>query len=220
MNKNIIFVFFLLCDFIFCEKNTTCVDGRFCFTYIKVEDHCEILTGKDCHPPCDIENCEIYVENNVDCEHYLCAPPPPSVATKTFFIGFGGSVTSTILLFLGFKGAKKIMARRRRRNAPQNEEANITGRENEGNAATRPIYNPGQTSQAAASQPSTSRGTSGATRMSSSLPTTPTKERKKEVPCCEKDVTLKKDPLSKRLRSSVKRVSWKSDEGKKSKVFV
>lgn len=221
----------MLWNFISCEKNTTCDDGRFCFTYLKVEDHCEILTGNECHPPCDIKLCEILVENNVDCEHYLCAPAPPSVATKTFFVGFAGSITSTIILFLTFKGVKKILSLRRRVNQNeeaditgrenQNEEANITGRENEGDGTTRPIYNPGRaaggqasTPQAAACQPSTSR-------QSTSLPSTPTKERKKEVPCCEKDVCLKKDPFSKRLRSSVKRVSWKADDskGKKLKVF-
>ena len=170
-----IFVIFSLIINIYCDTNITCPDGRICFEFVRVEEHCEILTGLECHPPCDIKNCHIVVENNVDCEHYNCMPAPPSpniFGVKSFFIGFCGSLLSSLVALRLWRFVKKRRANRVFRLDDENligNEEEINGRENEGNAETRPIYTPEETRRARDDG-----------RLSSSAPTTPN-TGKKEV---------------------------------------
>lgn len=53
-------------------REITCDINKKCFLYEAKEDHCEILIGKNCTPPCDISFCNIKVENYVLCERFVC----------------------------------------------------------------------------------------------------------------------------------------------------
>lgn len=130
--------------------NVTCLDGRICFVFTSFEEHCEILVGDNCHPPCDNLDCKTKVENNVLCDHYFCTPlpPPPKPSLNSFMNmleGAIGSFISSFICFLLYTIYKRRQARRQRIREILNEEdanANISGQENEGDSDSRPIIRP------------------------------------------------------------------------------
>lgn len=151
------------------ETNVTCADGRVCFLFNSFEEHCEILVGDNCHPPCDRIDCKIKVENNVLCEHYFCTdpiPPAPKPSSANSFLNIlegaiGSFISSAICLFL-YTFYKRRQARRQRILEIINNEANITGRENEGDSQSRSIirHPPSQQNSPTSPQVPTSTGIS------------------------------------------------------------
>lgn len=140
---------FLVCVFnlVLCEKNTTCPDKRICFSYTRYEEHCELYIG--CNPPCDLQNCSIIVENDVECEHFVCfnfpdpAPNKISIGWDLLYGSIGSISTSLAMIFFWFS-IKKLLLRRRRRNHSRLIDDIIindqeTSREIEGDAISRPI---------------------------------------------------------------------------------
>lgn len=157
-----VFLIFSIIVIVSSESNETCNDGRICFTYQSLEEHCEILMGPECFPPCEIKQCSIRVENDVMCDHYLCTPKPANKSVLNFFLGAFGSMTTSVLCIIIWRIYRKWNQRGFLILENQDDESNITGRENEGDANTRPIIRQGSTS----SLPSTSQVSS-----SSPLPT-------------------------------------------------
>jgi hypothetical protein len=153
------------------EFNVTCNDGRICFTYQSVDDHCEILFGPECFPPCEIKQCSIRVENDVLCDHYVCTPIPPKPASSNpvlnFFLGAIGSMITSGLSLLLWRYYKKLKARRFR--VLQNEP------ENEGDSESRPIIRRGSSTSLnfpPSAPPASPPRSSSQPELSQSLPST------------------------------------------------
>lgn len=142
-------IFLIVCFFnlILSETNVTCSDNRICFTYEKYEEHCEIFT--DCDAPCNFTNCSIRVENDVECDHYVCfnvpVPDPKQVSIGLDFLyGSIGSISTSLTMLIFWLSFKKLLLRWRRRNHTRifdditiNEQE--TSRVIEGDASSRPI---------------------------------------------------------------------------------
>lgn len=150
-----------LFNLVLSEKNITCPDKRICFSYIKYEEHCEIYT--DCNPPCDLLNCSIIVENDVDCEHFVCfnVPDPEpkkiSIGWDLLYGSVGSISTSFAMIFFWFSFKKLLLRWKRRSHSRQileNDDISIneqeTSTEIEGDAISRPII---RNSQAQAQVP-------------------------------------------------------------------
>ena len=100
-----------------------------------------MLFGEDCEPPCKIQLCEVRIENNVFCDHYFCIPV--SNKLPSYVEGAIGSMACSFIIYIFWRIYLKIKLRiRRRRDADQEpllDDSNVTGRENEGDAISRPI---------------------------------------------------------------------------------
>jgi hypothetical protein len=72
----LIVLIYSLISLVDCLKNVTCDNYRICFFYESIVDHCEILIGENCKPPCNITECHIRVENNIFCEQFECFDIP------------------------------------------------------------------------------------------------------------------------------------------------
>ena len=93
-----ILIFLIFISKVKSENNVSCSDGRTCINYQTFDEHCEVLFGEDCEPPCKIQLCEVRIENNVFCDHYFCIPI--SNKLPSYVEGAIGSIASSFIIYI------------------------------------------------------------------------------------------------------------------------
>lgn len=101
-----------------------CANGEQWIENIAQSDECTIFVGENCDPPCEMGDCQSYVQEEEECVTYVRFTPPASLPSLKFWIEiiFLPTAGLALAIIAGCMIHKSLSSRRD--NASQQEEGN------------------------------------------------------------------------------------------------